>query len=86
MASAQFSIRFLSAPPDVWCALPRLRRVPLLVLRGQRSDTYRRNTMRLMRWLLPQGQFLEIEGADHFVPMSKPEETAEAMRWCLEGL
>jgi pimeloyl-ACP methyl ester carboxylesterase len=42
--------------------------------------------MRLMRWLLPQGQFLEIEGADHFVPMSKPEGTAEVTRLFLEGL
>jgi len=77
---------FETAAPDVWCALPRLRRVPLLVLRGQHSDTYRSDTMRLMRWLLPQGQFLEIEGADHFVPMSKPQETAEAMRFFLDGL
>ena len=41
--------------------------------------------MRLTRWLLPQGQFLEIEGADRFVPMSKLEETAEGVRLFLEG-
>jgi pimeloyl-ACP methyl ester carboxylesterase len=77
---------FETAPPDVWCALPKLRRVPLLVLRGQQSDTYRNDSMRLMRRLLPQGEFLEIEGADHFVPMSRPKETVGAIRTFLGRL
>ncbi|MBM4429888.1 MAG: alpha/beta hydrolase [Chloroflexi bacterium] len=67
---------FETPPPDVWWTLRRLRRLPLLVLRGEFSDTYRRDTLRLMRRLLPQGTFVEVEGADHFVPMSRPEETA----------
>jgi len=71
---------FETAPPDVWLTLPRLRGMPLLVLRGQYSNTYTRDTMQLMRWLLPQGTFEEIEGADHFVPMSKPKETATAIK------
>jgi len=66
-------------PPDTWCVMPRLRHLPLLVLRGELSDTYRKEAMRLMRWLLPQAQFVEIAGADHFVPMSQPERTAEAI-------
>nr|MBC7244371.1 alpha/beta hydrolase [Chloroflexota bacterium] len=71
---------FETVPPDVWLDIPRLRRLPLLVIRGQHSDTYTKSAMRWMQWLLPHGRFLEIEGADHFVPMSKPEETAEAIR------
>ncbi len=70
---------FETPPPDVWLALPRLGRMPLLVLRGQYSDTYTRDTMHLMRWLLPHGTFLEIKGADHFVPMGRPEEAAAAI-------
>jgi pimeloyl-ACP methyl ester carboxylesterase len=66
-------------PPDTWCVLLRLRRLPLLVLRGALSEAYHRDTMRVMRWLLPKGQFVEIPGADHFVPMSQPERTAEAI-------
>jgi len=71
---------FETAPLDVWLSIPQLRKMPLLVLRGQYSGTYRSDTMRLMRWLLPQGTFLEIEGADHFVPMSRPEEAAAAIK------
>ncbi|MBC7260985.1 MAG: alpha/beta hydrolase [Chloroflexi bacterium] len=67
---------FETVPMDVWFDMPRLRRLPLLVLRGQYSNTYTRSAMRFMQWLLPHGVFKEIEGADHFVPMSKPEETA----------
>ena len=70
---------FETAPPDVWFAFLRLRRLPLLVLRGEHSNTYTRGTFQLMRWLLPRGTFVEIEGADHFVPMSKPRETAAAI-------
>ena len=71
---------FETPPPDVWLTLPRLRRLPLLVLRGQFSDTYRRDTLWLMRRLLPRGTFVEVEGADHFVPMSQPEKTAALIR------
>jgi pimeloyl-ACP methyl ester carboxylesterase len=71
---------FETVPPDSWLSMPRVRDVPLLVLRGQLSTTFTRSTMRLMRWLLPQGTFLEIEGADHFVPMSRPEKAAAAIQ------
>jgi pimeloyl-ACP methyl ester carboxylesterase len=71
---------FETVPADVWLAIPRLRHIPLLVLRGEHSATYQRDTMRLMRWLLPEGRFLEIAGADHFVPMSQPEETVAAIK------
>jgi pimeloyl-ACP methyl ester carboxylesterase len=71
---------FETAPPDIWCALPRLRHLPLLVLRGQYSDTYRKETAWLLRRLWPQAEFLEIAGADHFVPMIRPEETAQAIK------
>jgi pimeloyl-ACP methyl ester carboxylesterase len=77
---------FETVPEDVWLAIPRLRHIPLLVLRGEYSTTYRRDTMRLMRWLLPRATFLEIAGADHFVPMSQPEKTAVAIKAFLSRL
>jgi pimeloyl-ACP methyl ester carboxylesterase len=70
---------FETPPPDVWWAIPKLRRLPVLVIRGEHSDTYRRDTMSSMRCLLPRAQFVEIEGADHFVPMCKPQKTAAAI-------
>ena len=77
---------FETPPPDVWCVLPKLRHVPMLVLRGEHSDTYRKDTMYLMRWLLPQARFVEIAGADHFVPMSRPEETAREILAFVQSL
>ena len=76
---------FETVPADVWLSIPRLRGVPLLVLRGEHSATYGRDTMRLMRWLLPHGRFVEIPGADHFVPMSQPEMTVEAIKAFFSG-
>ena len=70
---------FETPPPDIWCVMSRLRRLPVLVIRGEHSDTYRKQTMQIMRWLLPHAQFLEMPDADHFVPMCCPEETAGAI-------
>ncbi len=77
---------FETVPTDVWLSIPRLRGMPLLVLRGEHSTTFRRDAMRLMRWILPQGTFVEIAGADHFVPMSQPEATVEAIKGFLSQL
>jgi pimeloyl-ACP methyl ester carboxylesterase len=76
----EWEARIFETPPfDVWWAMLRLRQMPLLVIRGKHSQTYRKDAMRLMRWLLPQAQFLEVDGADHFVPMCKPQQTAAAI-------
>jgi pimeloyl-ACP methyl ester carboxylesterase len=76
----EWEARIFETPPlDVWWVMPRLRRLPVLVIRGQHSVTCRRDTMRCMRWLLPQARFMEMPGADHFVPMCKPAETASAI-------
>jgi pimeloyl-ACP methyl ester carboxylesterase len=53
--------------------------LPLLVLRGRDSTTYTHTTLKLMQKLLPHGTFVEIEGADHFVPMSRTTETVAAI-------
>jgi len=83
----EWEARIFETPPlDVWLSMHRLRDMPLLVLRGQESGTYTRGAMRLMRWLLPHGQFAEISGADHFVPMSRPAETTAAIRAFLDQL
>ena len=71
---------FETVPADVWLSVPRLNGIPVLVLRGEHSTTFRRDTLRVMRWILPQATFVEIAGADHFVPMSQPEATLVAIK------
>ena len=75
---------FETAPPDSWLYMRRVRAVPMLVLRGQHSATFTASAMRLMRCLLPRGKFVTIPEADHFVPMSQPDEAAAAM-WAFLG-
>jgi pimeloyl-ACP methyl ester carboxylesterase len=70
---------FETLPLDVWRVIPSLRHKPLLVIRGKHSPTYRADTMRCMRWLLPKARFLEMPDSDHFVPMCKPGQTASAI-------
>ncbi len=77
---------FETVPPDSWLAMLRLRAMPTLVLRGELSTTFRSGTMRTMRWFVPRARFVQLEGADHFVPITHPQETAEAVLSFLEGL
>jgi pimeloyl-ACP methyl ester carboxylesterase len=76
----EWEARIFETPPlDVWWIMPRLRCVPVLVIRGQHSRTFRRDAMRCMCWLLPQAQFVEMPNADHFVPMCNPAEVASTI-------
>ena len=77
---------FETVPPDSWLAMPRLRSIPTLVLRGELSTTFTALALRTMRWFLPGARFTQVEGADHFVPMTHPEMAAELVLAFLEGL
>jgi pimeloyl-ACP methyl ester carboxylesterase len=77
---------FETAPPDVWLTLPALRRLPLLVIRGELSETFLEGAMWAMRRLVPGARFVEIAGADHFVPMCRPREVADALLDFCAGL
>lgn len=77
---------FETVPPDSWLAMPRLRRLPTLVLRGELSTTFTGSTMRMMRWFMPRARYAEVTGADHFVPMTHPGEAAGLVRSFLEEL
>ncbi len=50
--------------------------MPILVVRGEKSDTFLPAAFARMRRVLPHGRFIEVEGADHFLPMTHPEKTA----------
>lgn len=69
---------FATAPTDIWRYVPKLA-APLLVIRGERSDTFRLRAQRRMARLLPGARFVQIPGAGHLVPMERPTETGAAV-------
>ncbi len=69
---------FATAPTDIWRDVPRLA-TPALVLRGELSGTFRPEAQSRMARLVPAARFVTLAGAGHFVPMEKPELTAQAI-------
>ena len=69
---------FATAPADIWRYIPKLT-IPVLVIRGEQSDTFRPQAQRRMARLLPDAQFIQIPDAGHLVPMERPDETGAAV-------
>ena len=69
---------FAVCPTDVWHVLPRLQ-VPTLVLYGSQSDVFVSSSARKFRRKVPHAVFQRFEQTSHFVPMERPDETAEAI-------
>ncbi len=63
---------------DIWRYIPRLQ-VPTLVLFGSDSDTFLRPAVRRFKAKLPGAVFRCLEGTSHFVPMERPDESADAI-------
>ena len=76
---------FATMPTDVWRAIPHLS-TPALVVRGERSETFRARSEALMARLVPQARFVVVPGAGHLVPMERPVETGAAIRQFLDDL
>ncbi|MEN8172991.1 MAG: alpha/beta hydrolase [Chloroflexota bacterium] len=62
--------------PKVWRALPGLK-VPLLILRGQHTDTFWPRTARRVQRLLPGADIRTIPDSTHLLPLEKPNTVAE---------
>jgi pimeloyl-ACP methyl ester carboxylesterase len=76
---------YATVPVDIWRAVPRLR-TPALVIQGERSETFKPESLARMRRLLPQADYAIIPGAGHLVPMERPLAVGAAIRDFLEGL
>lgn len=76
---------FELTPHDPWNVVRRLS-IPVLALRGERSDTFLRTAARRLRRVLPRAKVVEVPGTSHFVPMEEPEVVAAAVRGFLEEL
>ena len=70
---------FATVPADIWRAVPKLR-APALVIRGERSDTFRPESQARMERLLPQARYVVIPDAGHLAPMERPAEVGAAIR------
>ena len=62
----------------LWRRLPTLL-PPVLVLRGQHTDTFWPSTARLFQRKLPSAQIETISNATHLLPLEKPEEVAQIL-------
>jgi pimeloyl-ACP methyl ester carboxylesterase len=69
---------FAVCPTDVWRVLPRLK-VPTLVLYGSESDVFLASAARKFRRKVPHAVLQRFEQTSHFVPMERPDETAETI-------
>jgi pimeloyl-ACP methyl ester carboxylesterase len=68
---------FANVPIDTWDAVTKLR-VPLLIMRGSRSDLLVDRSWAQLQARLPDARFITLEGG-HMVPMERPIEVAEAI-------
>ena len=69
---------FAACPHDIWRHISRLQK-PALVLYGAKSDTFLASAAKRFKAKVPQTAFRCFENAGHFVPMERPDETAEVI-------
>ena len=75
---------FEVGPHDVWSEISRIR-VPVLVLRGEHSDTFTAGAARKFERKAPNGVCRIVEGTGHMLPMQRPEVVAEMIEeWLAE--
>jgi len=67
---------FAVCPHDIWRYIPRLK-LPTLVLYGATSDTFLTPAARRFKSRAPWANMVPLAGTGHFVPMDRPDDTAE---------
>jgi pimeloyl-ACP methyl ester carboxylesterase len=58
---------------DLWRNLSRLK-LPILVIRGAKTDTFLPPAENLLKKRLPDAQFVTVENSTHLVPLERPKE------------
>jgi pimeloyl-ACP methyl ester carboxylesterase len=69
---------FAVCPHDIWRYIPRLQK-PALVLYGAKSDTFLASAAKRFEAKVPGTAFRCFIDTGHFVPMERPDGTAEAI-------
>ena len=75
-----FRVPGAEAGPDMWGALDALRDVPVLVVRGARSDVLGRATAERMATALPSAELVSVPGVGHAPTLAEPEVAAAMER------
>ncbi len=70
---------FESYPTDIW-SWPRKLRTPTLLVRGGESKVLTAAACENFCRLCPQAKTAVVEGAGHFIPMQRPEETIRLIK------
>ncbi len=69
---------FAACSHDVWRYIPQLQQ-PTLVIYGADSDTFLPPAVKRFKANVPSATFQRFEKTSHFVPMERPDETADAI-------
>jgi pimeloyl-ACP methyl ester carboxylesterase len=73
----------VSADADIWQGLRSLE-VPLLIIRGAKTDTLYPSTAARIKRIHPETQVVTVEKSTHLVPLEKPIEVSEIILEFLE--
>lgn len=76
---------FECAPHSVWSTARRVV-VPVVVLRGEESDTFLPSACRRLKKELPEARIVDVPGTSHFVPMERPDVVTEEVVGLLRKL
>ena len=76
---------FSAYPPDLWNHIPKIKQ-PVLVLYGDKSDTFLAPAAKRFQAKVPHARMHCFKDTSHFVPMERPHETAEAIGEFVESL
>ena len=75
---------FAVCPHDVWRYIPRLQK-PALVLYGAESDTFLASAAKRFKAKVPGVALRCFKDTGHFVPMQRPDQTAEVIAGFLKN-
>lgn len=69
---------FETTPSDEWRTVAAIP-VPVLVIRGERSDTFTAAAARRLRVCLPTARVVEVPGTTHMLPFERPDVVADVV-------
>ena len=64
---------------DIWRCLPGLN-VPLLLIRGAETNTFRSAAVRKILSAIPTAQYSNIPNSSHLVPLERPDQVSQAVK------